>query len=44
MEHIIHMRAYLNEIMEEIHDKDLIKQLNIAINFWLKQLQFKDAA
>ena len=38
------IRAYLNEILEEIYDEDLIKQLNKAINMWLKQLQFKDAA
>ena len=38
------IRAYLNEILEEIHDEDLIKQFNKAINMWLKQLQFKDAA
>jgi len=38
------IRAYLNEILEEIHDEDLIKQLNKAINMWLKLLQFKDAA
>ena len=38
------IRAYLNEVLEEIHDEDLIKQLNKAINMWLKPLQFKDAA
>ena len=38
------IKAYLNEILDEIHDKDLIKQLNIAINIWLKQIKFKDAA
>ena len=38
------IKAYLNEILEDIHDKNLIKQFNKAINVWLKHLEFKEAA